>query len=110
MSTLKRRLIVTLEPEVDVVLRRLARARRRPQAAIVRELLDAARPGLEQAADLLEQAERVDPRLVLASMAAQAHGDIARATQGALVLPVSKVKRERRAVRPARKKRRKPPG
>lgn len=90
MATMKRRLLVTLEPEIDLVLRRLSVVRGRPQSALVRELLDAARPGLERAAELLEEAAAADPRAALAAMATVARGEIENASQGMLVLPAQK--------------------
>lgn len=104
MATMKRRLFVTLEPELDVVLRRLSKLQKRPQAAIIREILMGGLPQLVQLADLLEQAERLDPAAFLASMAATAHADIASVTQRALVLPPSKPEK-----RSAGKKRGTPP-
>lgn len=90
MATKKRRLLVTLEPELDEVLRGLARLRGKPQASIVRGLLDSALPQLRELLRHLEAAEKMDPRLVLAKFAAGAHHEIAAVTQRALTLPSQK--------------------
>jgi hypothetical protein len=94
MATAKRRLLVTLDADMDVVLRRLSRLRSKSQSGIIRELLQAALPQLEVIADHLEQVERMDPATLIASFSAQAHGQIAEATQRALPL-VAKRRRKR---------------
>jgi hypothetical protein len=90
MATQKRRLLVTLEPELDVLLRKLAKLRGRPQSSVVGELLQGALPTLRELVAHLEAAEKLDPRLVLAHVSASTHREIAEATQRALVLPTQK--------------------
>jgi hypothetical protein len=85
MATTKRRLLVTLDPELDAVLRRLAKAKGIPQARIVRQVMMAGLPALQEVAGYLEQAQGVDAGMI-ASLAAFGHQQIVTATQRALPL------------------------
>lgn len=97
MPTIKRRLLVTLQPELDDVLRRLGKAKGVPQARIASQLLMAGLPGLVEVARHLESAQKVDGAM-LASLAAFGHSEIVSATQRALLLvAVDGRKRKRKA-------------
>ena len=56
MATRKKRLQVTIEPELEPVLERLSRLMSKPQATIITELLLQSTPILEQTANALELA------------------------------------------------------
>lgn len=56
MATRKKRLQVTIEPELEPVLERLSHLMGKPQATIITELLLQSTPVLEQTANALELA------------------------------------------------------
>ena len=56
MATRKKRLQVTIEPELEPVLERLSRLMNKPQATLITELLLQSTPILEQTANALEAA------------------------------------------------------
>ena len=62
MPTSHRRLHVTLTPELEQVLSDLAYLMDRPQAAIVRDLLIEALPGLQAMSDAMHEAMHGKPR------------------------------------------------
>ncbi len=62
MPTYQRRMMITLTPELEAVLPRLARLQGAPQATIVRELLMGALPALQGMARALELAQQDKPR------------------------------------------------
>jgi hypothetical protein len=85
MPTIKRRLLITLEPELDAVLVRLGRLKSVPQARIATGILMAGLPALQEVAGYLERAREVDAGMI-ASLAAFGHQQIVTATQRALPL------------------------
>jgi len=58
MSTRKRRLQVTIEPELEPVLARLSKFMGKPQSTIITDLLMESFPILEQTANALELASQ----------------------------------------------------
>lgn len=58
MPTTNPRVNVTLSPSLDLLLQRMAAYTRTSKSQVLRELLEAAEPGLQRAAALMEAAER----------------------------------------------------
>lgn len=63
MTTRKKRLQVTIEPELEPVLDRLSVLMNRPKASLVTDMLMTALPTLIQTADVLERAQKVKSNL-----------------------------------------------
>ena len=94
MPTANRRIHVTLTPALDRVLTRLAKARKRPVAAIVRELLVEMQPGLQEFAAAVELVE-TKPREAVALAGRALASQVEQANQLMLELPQKRRQRGR---------------
>lgn len=63
MTTRKKRLQVTIEPELEPILERLSIVMNRPKASLVTDMLMSALPTLIETAEVLEKAQRVKSNL-----------------------------------------------
>lgn len=77
MTTRKRRLQVTIEPELEPVLARLSKFMGKPQSTIITDLLMESFPILEQTANALELASK--GRLDLTGLNEEVHKSIQKA-------------------------------